>query len=122
MKLRKATMADAKKILEWKNYPETRKFAILSHRKVKLQEHLKWFKKNLQYYKIINNRVGAVRVQDKEIAIWIDRKFWGQGLATRAIKLISKKGFVAKIVEGNIASKKAFIKAGYKPFYSVWKK
>ena len=115
-------MSDAKLMLKWKNYPETRKFAIASHKKIKWTDHLKWLKKNIQYFQIINNGQGAVRVQNKEVSIWIDKKFWGQGLAKEAVKLVSKKGYTATIVEGNRASQQVFINAGFEPIYTIWKK
>jgi RimJ/RimL family protein N-acetyltransferase len=122
MKLRPMRMIDARRMLEWKNYPKTRRFAIASHKKIKYADHLKWLKKNLQYFQIINEYMGAVRVQDEEVSIWIDRKYWGKGLATEAVKKVSKKGYTAKIVIGNKASEKVFIKAGYKPIYTLWQK
>jgi RimJ/RimL family protein N-acetyltransferase len=122
MKLRPMVMADAKKMLEWKNYPETRRFAIQSRKNITLKNHVNWLKKNIQYFQIINDGQGAIRVQDKEISIWIDREHWGKGLATEAIKLVSKKGYTAKIVMENLASAKAFVKAGFKPQHVVWKK
>lgn len=122
MRFRPMNMGDAKKMFEWKNYKETREYAIAHNKRIKWDNHLKWLKANLHYFKIINDGVGAIRVQDKEVSIWIDRKYWGKGLGTQAIKMLSKKGYTAKIVQGNIASQKAFIKAGYKPFYTVWRK
>ncbi|MEK9207617.1 MAG: GNAT family N-acetyltransferase [Patescibacteria group bacterium] len=128
--LRPMTMKDADRMLEWKNYPETRKFAIASHDDIKLEDHLKWLEKNLQYFQIIlcdGEVCGAVRVQDNEISIWIDRTFWGKGIATGVIKKVSKKGFTAKIVDGNVASMRCFIKCGYLPVshqdgYYIFKK
>lgn len=114
MKLRPMTIEDAGKMLEWKNYPETRKFAIASHDEIKIENHLKWLESNIQYFQMIDDK-GAIRIQDNEVSIWIDRQFWGEGLASKAIKLVSKNGFIAKIVEGNIASMRAFLKAGYLP-------
>lgn len=130
MTLRPMTMADAEKMLEWKNYPETRQFAIKTPDEVKLEDHLKWLEKNLQYFWTITdgNRnthpllYGAVRVVDGEISIWIDRQFWGQGIATWAIKQAARKGaYIAKIVEGNLGSMRAFIKSGYIPVEYVSK-
>ena len=122
MKLRPMTMADAKKMFEWKNYPETRRFAIAHHNEIKWKDHLKWLKRNIKSFKIINDGMGAVRVHDKEVGIWIDRKFWRQGFASEAVKKVSKKGYTAKIVVGNIGSEKVFIKAGFTPIYTLWQK
>jgi RimJ/RimL family protein N-acetyltransferase len=118
MNLRPMTMEDADKMLEWKNYPETRKFAIVTNAEIRRDDHLKYIENNLQYFQIIRVEgevVGAVRVKDNDISIWIDRDFWRHGLATEAIKMVSVKGMTAKIVSGNIGSMRAFIKAGYFP-------
>src|SRR5206468_4968774 len=85
MKLRNMTMKDADKMLEWKNYPETRKFALASHAPIKRRNHLEWLAKNIRFFRIVmhgHDVCGAVRVQGNEVSIWIDRDFWGQGLAT----------------------------------------
>ena len=118
MNLRPMTIEDADKMLKWKNYPETRKFTIVSNVEIKREDHIKYLEKNLQYFQIIRVEgevIGAIRVKDNEIAIWIDREFWGCGFATEAIKTFSVKGMTAKIVSGNISSMRAFIKAGYLP-------
>src|SRR5690242_16484688 len=98
MRLRQMTMKDADKMLQWKNYPETRQFAIVSHERILKKNHLQWLSHNLQYFKVImdgDNVCGAVRVQDNEVSIWIDRAFRGNGLATKAVKKVSKRGFSA---------------------------
>lgn len=111
-------MEDADFQLELKNYPETRKFAIASHDKVKRWNHLKWLKNNIIGFQVIENnsqRIGAVRVHEGVISIWIDRQFWGLGVATEVIKRVAQKGHTAIIVDGNVASLRAFIKAGFLP-------
>lgn len=118
MQLRKMTIADADKMLEWKNYPETRKFAIASHEEIKIDDHYRWLKENIQYIQIIEGHddiCGAVRIQNNEVSIWIDRKFWGEGICAYVLDMVSEKGMRAKIVEGNIASMKCFIRAGFEP-------
>lgn len=118
IKLRPMTMEDAPLMLKWKNYPETRKFAILSHDKIPLDKHLKWLAKNLKYFQVIefNKKIaGAIRVQDKEVSIWLDRSMRGKGIATQAVDAVSKNGYIAKIVTGNIPSMRVFITCGYSP-------
>jgi hypothetical protein len=44
-RLRPMTIADADKMLTWKNYPETRQFAIASHEEIKREDHLQWLEK-----------------------------------------------------------------------------
>lgn len=118
MKLRPLTMADADKMLELKNYPETRQFALASHDEIKKEDHYKWLEENLQYFQAIvdgENMVGAIRIQDYEISIWIDKDFWKRGIATYILQHISKRGMTAKIVNANIGSMRAFIRAGFEP-------
>ena len=126
MKLSPMKMSDAEKMLEWKNYDETRQFAIASHDTIKWADHYKWLKKNLKYFQIINDFQGAIRIQNHEVSIWVDREFRGQGLAKKVLKKLPQ-GTAAKIVDGNIASMRSFISAGFKPIsyhngYTLWKK
>lgn len=134
MQLRPMTMADADKMLEWKNYPETRQFSIVSHEEIKKEDHYKYLKENLQYFQIIEGHFspvyhkaenglatpelwpcGALRIQNNEISIWVDKFRQGMGIASFVLEEVSEKGMTAKIVEGNIASMRAFINAGFKP-------
>ena len=56
-----------------------------------------------------------------EIGYWIGEPFWGKGIATRALKAFTKFAFgkfglnriFANVFEGNIASEKVLLKAGY---------
>lgn len=116
------TMDKAEKMFEWKNYPETRQFAIVSHEEIAWKDHLEYFEKNIGYFTLVTNSaydIGAIRVKDGEISIWIDRQFWGQGWATKIIQYATRftgtGKFTAKIVDGNIGSMRAFISAGFKP-------
>lgn len=118
MILRPMTMADADKMLEWKNYPETRMFSIVSKEEIKKEDHYKYLEANLQYFQIIESHmdiVGAVRVHDNEISIWIDRTHWGKGIASTVIKMVSNSGSTAKIAQGNFASMSAFARNGFIP-------
>jgi RimJ/RimL family protein N-acetyltransferase len=102
---------DADFLLEMKNYPETRKFAIATHDEIKKEDHYKWLENNIQYFQIIGNRIGAVRIQDNEISIWIDRLYWGQGIASFIIEQVYEENMYARIVDGNVNSMRCFIKA-----------
>ena len=119
MNLRPMLMTDANFLLELKNYPETRKFAIASHEEIKKEDHLKYLEANLEFFKVLQNEsgvpLGAVRISDNEISIWIKIEHWGQGIATWVLESISEKGHTAKIVEDNIPSMRCFINAGFKP-------
>ncbi len=124
MTIRQMTMKDADRMLEWKNYPETRKFAIKTHEEIKREDHFKWLEDNIQFFHVVEFDLdlkgkvlaGAVRLeQSGEVSIWIDRAFWGQGVATEILKRATIAGSTAKIVNGNIASFRAFVKAGFIP-------
>jgi len=119
MNLRPMLMSDADFMLELKNYPETMDFAIQSHDEIKLIDHLKWLEKNIIFFQVIETdkgkRIGAIRIFGNEISIWIERNFWGLGVATQTIKKVAVPGMFAKIVNGNIGSFRAFIEAGFKP-------
>lgn len=112
------TFDHADKLLEWKNYFETRKFSILTPDYILKEDHYKWLKENIQYFSILEDEgeiCGAFRIENNEISIWIDKKFWRRGIATYTLQHIAKRGMIARIVEGNIGSMKAFIRAGFEP-------
>lgn len=125
MLLRPMTMDDADFMLELKNYPETRKNAIASQDEIKKEDHYKWLPENLKYFSIIYKEetgivtlvddIGAIRIQDNEISIWIDREHWGKGIASTILSQVATPGMTAKIVAENIGSMNAFIKAGFRP-------
>lgn len=120
MTLRPMTMADADKMLEWKNYPETRKYSILTPDEITKEDHYAWLEKNLDGFKVILNRrtgvvVGAIRVVDDQVSIWIDQAFRKLGKATWILQHHAQRGMTAKIVDGNIGSMRAFIRAGFLP-------
>lgn len=114
MILEPMTMKYADALLEMKNYPETRAAAIIAKNRILKSDHYKWLEENIQYFQRIVG-IGFIRIQNNEISIWIDRIWWGKGMATEILKRISKKGMTAKIVASNIASMRAFINAGFKP-------
>lgn len=117
IKLRPANLDDADDLFRWKNDPETRRFAILTKKKILWEDHLKYLKKNIQNFQIITdgeNNLGAIRITD-EIAVWVDKKFRGQGIAKEALLQVVVPGMVAKIVNGNIASFRLFISLGFRP-------
>lgn len=124
MQLRPMSLTDADKMLEWKNYPETRRFAIASHDEIKKEDHLKWLAENIQYFQVFQAKgedeiCGAIRLKNGEISIWVDSLNWKQGRATCVLQIVARRGMTAKIVEGNIGSMKAFIRAGFTPIHYV---
>ena len=120
IKFRPAIIDDAKNVLRWKNDPVTRKFAIATHDKIEWENHLKYFKKHMQDIRIIEvngEAAGDIRMDDEEVSIRLDKKFRGQGIGYAALKEIIEPNMIAKIVDGNIASFRLFIKLGFKPVF-----
>lgn len=123
LKLRSMIMGDADRMLVWKNYPETRQFSIVSHDEITKEDHYRWLENNLQHFSIIEligemgdrAAIGAIRIKEMEISIWIDREFWTMGTATEVLRLVAKPTMTAKIVNGNVGSLRAFINAGFMP-------
>jgi len=132
--LRNATMADAKELLRWKNDPTTRKFAIVTQKRITLKDHLVWLEKTLRdshvnLFIITDglNDYGDVRLDvgplETEISVRIAPEHRLHGVATRALKLAIKEYFetdtnslIAKVVDGNIASMRTFLKLGFVPY------
>lgn len=118
MKYRLATMEDANDLLRWKNQADTRKFSLVSQKRILKKNHLKWLEKTLQEGTMqiwVLPGVGNVRIEGNEIAIGVGKEFYGQGVGTKMIRHFSKSGMTAKIVDGNVASMRLFLKCGYKP-------
>ena len=124
------TMNDADAMLRFKNYEETRRFAIASHDEIKKEDHLKWLEQNLQYFQVFEETygsydqnipvvIGAIRIQDGEVSIWVDNLHWKQGRATFILQHHTRRGMTCKIVEGNVGSMRAFIRAGFEPVHYV---
>jgi len=119
MNLRPMLMSDADFMLELKNYPETRKYAILTSDEIKREDHIKFLEENIDQFQIILNDydipVGSVRIQNNEVSIWIDRLYRKRRYATLTLKEVAQSGMTAKIVNGNIGSFIAFTKNGFYP-------
>lgn len=115
--VRAATMADAENLLKWKNDPTMRKYSIVTNKKIAMKDHLKWLAKHLHEIFIIGEDFGDVRVSDGEIAIKIAPEHRGKGYGIQALQAMDRRyrGLIAKIVDGNVASMRLFIKNKYSP-------
>ena len=120
------TLEDADFMLALKNDPITRQFAIVSHEEIKREDHIRFLKVHLPEFKVIEKydftKVGVIRVSlEHEVSIWLAPEFREYGIASRVLRneigrpLIYPGVHWCKIVNGNIASFRAFIKAGFKP-------
>ena len=72
----------------------------------------------------VNIKLGQINEYQKSATIGLaigDKDFWGKGIATMAISLVTNYGFMdlelekicAGCYEHNLGSKKAFLKTGY---------
>ena len=132
--LRKATRKDCHDLWAWRNHPEVRKWHFNSE-KIEYKIHIKWFEgkigsDNTRIYiaeNIKKEKLGQVRMDmDKNkstyVSIDLNPKFFGRKLGRRIIRMGTDvfmgenphfRGMVAEIDSENIASRKAFEKAGY---------
>lgn len=128
LKVRLANSSDIKKVFELSNDDVVRANSINKF-KISWENHVKWFNNHIKdlehpFYIIENDNgdfVGQVRfdtAKENVISISISKNFRGKGLASDIIKICTQKSNLKSIYAyvkiTNIASKKAFIKAGYK--------
>ena len=133
LSLRPVTMDDAELILEWVNDPLDRANSFSSEL-ITLREHLAWLEASLGdpdkflYIMVLNgNDVGHVKLDVggdvAEIGYCVAPNWRGHGLANAAVALIAAevrdsipavKKLIGHVKTSNEASKRAFVKAGYR--------
>jgi ribosomal-protein-alanine N-acetyltransferase len=134
--IRYQKVIDAKRFYEILNNPN---FVFITAKPKTIQEEKDWLKNNPAWrknnavwnYSILfdNLVVGAVGIKINshrkfigEIGYLLDENYWGQGIATKAVKLVEKEGFeklgltrIEIIMQPeNKASEKVALKCGYK--------
>ena len=131
--LTKAGTTDINDIFEWRNHPDIRKNSF-NQELLSWEEHEKWFMAKLKnpdttaymaYYG--EKKVGTIRFESKEsvikTSVMLNPDFLSKGFGSKVIKLgVEKfirekrpsKSLIAEIKKDNVASAKAFKKAGYK--------
>lgn len=118
MRARSATMGDSGFLLQIKNDPITRSFSVVTHDKIKKEDHEKWLAQHLDEIKIIEDLkvlVGMFRVDtDREVSINLHPDFRGMGYGSKILRTYCPKGVWAKIVNGNVASMRIFLANGFK--------
>ena len=137
--LRDITMKDVKEIVENANDPEIFYFTASIPYPYTLKDAKEWIRKNLKEAKkkkpkqinfvidINGEVVGGIGLNKieghkAEIGYWLAEKYWGQGIMTQAVKLVTGFGFkklklkriYARAFSFNKASKRVLEKAGYK--------
>ncbi len=113
------TMDDADFMLSLKNDPDTRFFSLLTSQEIKREDHIKFLEKNIQYFTVMvtgnDTRVGAFRIQDNEVSVWVDKNYRKQRFAYFALLEVVKPGMKAKVVIENLPSMRLFFKLGFMP-------
>lgn len=127
---------DMEDLFQWRNHPEVRKNSLNSEL-ILWQQHQTWFNNKINDPKSITyiafyceKKIGSIRFDEKEdlvrISVMVNPDYFGQGFGSKIIKLGSEKfieekkinkPLIAEIKKDNIASIKAFQKAGFKENY-----
>lgn len=132
LELRALDVADKEDLYNWRNHPVVRKRSFHSE-PLSWEEHQRWFKHKSEspdttiyigYYQ--GSKVGMIRFDDGaegiKVSVMMNPDFLGQNLGSMLIQLGVKKIMetqagkiiTAEIKKSNIASIKAFKKAGFK--------
>lgn len=139
---RNAAKNDAVDIFKWRNHPDIRKNSFNTDTLL-WNEHERWFKEkskdpNSKIYVACyeDEKIGMVRFDEKDdvikVSVMLNPDFLGKGIGSEVIRLgkdrfINEKKpckpIIAEIKTGNIASIKAFQKAGYEEscVVYIWK-
>ena len=132
LKIQRASLDDAKDLFEWRNHPDVRK-NFFNPAAVSWEEHKNWLKSRLEDQNatiytvwLADEKIGSVRFELKEgmfkVSVMLNPAFFGQGLGARAIargvisfvsEQKSQLPIWAEIKPDNVASIKAFAKAGF---------
>lgn len=132
IRLRRVKESDKSLLWQWANMPEVRS-ASFSTSIIPWEEHIQWFASKLKdpncfFYLALNNMdesLGQVRFDidgaESVISVSLDAKYRGRGYGSQLIMLATQKLFQtsdvqlvhAYIKEENLASIRAFLKAGF---------
>jgi len=137
--LKSLSNKDMVDLFNWRNNSEVRKNFFNSHR-ITWEEHKKWFERitNLVTASVYvafqrEEKIGTIRYEDKgnfiSVSVMLNPTFIGKGLGHQIIMLGTErftkdrkplKPIVAEIKKENLASIKAFTRAGYKKNEKVY--
>lgn len=137
--LRLAAETDGDILFDWANDPLVRKNSF-SSKMISYDEHKKWFKKLLenkncrQYIYMYEGReIGQARItmngEEAEIGYSICAKMRGQGHGSRLLQLVCRQvqqefpkvqKITGRVKTENLASQKAFKKAGFEETYTTF--
>ncbi|HXH73878.1 MAG TPA: bifunctional UDP-2,4-diacetamido-2,4,6-trideoxy-beta-L-altropyranose hydrolase/GNAT family N-acetyltransferase [Bacteriovoracaceae bacterium] len=127
LQIRRATHEDSEFLFDLRNQASIREMSRNSE-KIEWQSHVDWYKKALSNSELCiyiglydNQRMGQFRIAPNgDVGVSISEAFKGKGLGTKLIvkgtmtyKESNAEKVTAVIKEVNVASARAFIKAGY---------
>lgn len=134
---------DIDDLFKWRNHPDVRKNSF-NTASILWDEHKKWFKAEIEdpnttiYIACCNEqKIGSIRFEDRgeaiKVSVMLNPGFLGKGLGSEVIRLGTErfikekkpdKSVHAEIKKDNLASIKAFQKAGYKESHVayIWEK
>lgn len=133
IRLRPAASDDCGRVFQWRNHPDTRRYAFDSF-PISWDEHLRWFSKTISSSDVIlligeidSNPVGVLRYDLKGqkviVSVYVVPGLSGMRIGTHLLKMGSSwikenypdvRKIIAEILPQNIPSIKAFQKAGFK--------
>ena len=136
--LRGVQANDMQDLFNWRNHPDIRK-NFFNTKSISWDDHEKWFKKKIKdkktkiymaYYQ--KQKIGAIRFEDTgdeiKVSVMLNPEYLGKGFGSKIIRMATEifikernpeKTVCAKIKVDNVASIKAFQKAGYKENHMV---
>lgn len=143
IEIREATDSDCYDLWLWRNHPDIRK-RCFDNSEIDYEEHRKWFGRKMisedtKIYIAENEnkeKIGQARFETNDgtgacININMNPDFLGQGLGSMVIKMATDSFLekhkrvskvTAEVIDTNIASQKAFDKAGYKLYSAIDKR
>ena len=139
LSFREVKRSDIDDLFRWRNHPDIRK-NFFNTNPVSWAEHEKWFNDKLQDPQVViyiafdgENKIGSIRFEDKgsavKVSVMLNPDFLGKGFGTEVIRLgtarfIKEKNpdkpIHAEIKKDNIASIKAFQKAGFEESHVIY--
>ena len=139
LKFREVEPSDIHDLYHWRNHPLVRKNCF-NTKVLAFSQHRKWFEGKLKSRGTTiyiahhgDDKVGSIRFENEpnavQVSVMVNPELIGQGIGQKLIALGTKrfikekkpgKPVFAEIKPENIASNKAFQKAGYKLRHAVY--
>lgn len=133
LKLRSVESHDVDDLFKWRNHPDVRKNSF-NINTISWDDHKKWFETKRRDPNTIvyiaywgENKIGSIRFEEKDevvkVNVMLNPDFIGKGFGSKLIRVGTEKfinarkpnkPIIAEIKKDNIASIKAFQKAGFK--------